>query len=308
MTSAYVLTNYSGNRLDGLPKMLQKEGYNTSFYHGGENGTMVFNGFVGIAGVQNYYGMDEYPNKEKDYDGFWGIFDEPYLQYYASELNTKQQPFFSTVFTISSHHPYAIPQENVGMFPKGNLPIHETVGYTDFALKQFFKTAQKMPWFSNTLFVFTPDHSTNSNGAKYQTRLGQYAIPLFIYDPSGKLKGENNNYFQQVDISPTIMGLLGINKKVISFGNDAFNNKEKYAINYLNNSYQIAYGEYFLIFDGENTTGFFDVKQDSLLVNNLFGKLNPAQSIAKNNLEKLLKGIIQQYNYRVINNKLAINK
>ncbi len=308
MNSAYVLSNYSGNKLDGFPKMLKKEGYNTSFYHGGANGTMGFNGFVGISGIDKYYGMNEYPNKEKDFDGLWGIFDEPYLQYFAAELTKKQQPFFSAVFTVSSHHPYTIPKKNIGMFPKGTLPVHETVGYTDYALKQFFKTAQKMPWFKNTLFVFTADHSSNSNKAQYQTRLGQYAIPMFIFDPSRELKGVNNNYFQQVDISPTIMGLVGVKNTVITFGNDAFGTDEKFVINYLNNSYQLAYQNYFLIFDGETTTDFFDVKNDSLLTNNLIQNLTPQQKIHQLKAEKLLKGIIQQYNYRVINNKLSINK
>lgn len=308
MNSAYVLSNYSGNKLDGFPKMLKNEGYNTSFYHGGANGTMGFNGFVGISGIDKYYGMNEYPNKEKDFDGLWGIFDEPYLQYFAAELTKKQQPFFSAVFTVSSHHPYTIPKKNIGMFPKGTLPVHETVGYTDYALKQFFKTAQKMPWFKNTLFVFTADHSSNSNKTQYQTRLGQYAIPMFIFDPSGELKGVNNNYFQQVDISPTIMGLVGVKNTVITFGNDAFGTDEKFVINYLNNSYQLAYQNYFLIFDGETTTDFFDIKNDSLLTNNLIQNLTPQQKIHQLKAEKLLKGIIQQYNYRVINNKLSINK
>jgi phosphoglycerol transferase MdoB-like AlkP superfamily enzyme len=308
MNASYTLSNYTGNELDGLPKLLKKEGYNTSFYHGGENGTMGFNGFVGIAGIDDYYGLDEYPNKEVDFDGLWGIFDRPYLQYFASELNQKKQPFFSTIFTLSSHHPYTIPKENIGMFPKGTLPFHESIGYTDYSLQQFFNTAQKMTWFSNTIFVFTADHSSLSNSAKYKTRLGQYAIPMFIFDPSGEFKGVNNNYFQQIDIPPTIMSLTGISDSVITFGNNAFGKEEKFVINYINSSYQIAYQDYFLIFDGEKTTDFFDIKQDSLFVNNLINKLNLKQNNIKNNTEQFLKAIIQQYNYRVINNKLSINK
>jgi len=308
MSSAYVLSNYSSNKLDGFPKMLKKQGYNTSFYHGGANGTMGFNGFVGISGVDAYFGMDEYPKKEKDYDGLWGIFDEPYLQYFATELTKKQQPFFSTVFTVSSHHPYTIPKKHIGIFPKGTLPVHETIGYTDYALKQFFKTARKMSWFNNTLFIFTADHSSNSTATKYQTRLGQYAIPMFIFDPSKQLKGINSNYFQQIDISPTILGLVGVKNEVITFGNNAFSTNEKYVVNYQNNSYQLAYQDYFLIFDGENTTDFFDVKNDPLLTNNLIENLTPQQKIHQLKAEKLLKGIIQQYNYRIINNKLSINK
>jgi len=308
MSSPYVLSNYAGNKLNGLPEILKEEGYNTSFYHGGANGTMGFNGFVGVVGIDNYFGLDEYPNKKRDYDGLWGIFDEPYLQYYATELNKKEQPFFSTIFTVSSHHPYTLPKDHIGKFPKGDLPLHETVGYTDYSLKQFFKTAQKMPWFDNTIFIFTADHSAQSNTAKYKTRLGRYAIPAFIYAPSSYLKGKSDNYFQHADITPTLMWLTGIEKPIITFGNNAFNNDEKFTVNYVNNSYQIAHGNYFLIFDGEKTIEYYDMAKDSLLRKNLIGIMNPQQKNSKEKTEKLLKGIIQQYNNRLINNQLSISK
>ena len=305
MSTPYVISNYAGNRLDGLAKILKKDGYNTSFYHGGANGTMGFNGFVGVAGIDNYYGLNEYPNAEKDYDGSWGIFDEPYLQYFAKELNNKQEPFFSSVFTLSSHHPYKIPEKYEGIFPKGNLPLHQTVGYTDYALKQFFKTAQQMPWFKNTVFVFTADHSARSNSKTYKTRLGRYAIPFFIYSPSGNLKGNNNELFQHIDITPTLLSLVSDNKEIISFGNNAFDNNEKHTVQYSNNTYQITYQNNFLIFDGLKTINFHDLETDSLLSNNLINKLNPQQKAEKNKTEKLLKAIIQQYNNRLINNQLT---
>lgn len=305
MAEPYAISNYAGNQIQGFPEILKDEGYNTSFYHGGKNGTMGFNGFVGIAGIDNYFGMNEYPFKEKDYDGKWGIFDEPYLQYFASELNNKTEPFFSSAFTLSSHHPYSIPKKYVNTFPKGNLPSHETVGYTDFALKQFFKTAQNMPWFKNTLFLFTADHSAQSNAAEYKTRLGRYAVPLFIFDPSKNLVGENNNLFQHTDISTTLLDLVSNNNSIISFGNSAFAKDDKFVVQYVNGTYQITFEDYFLIFDGEKSSNFYDLKTDSLLSNSLIGNLSPEQKIKKEQLEKLLKGIIQQYNNRLINNQLS---
>jgi phosphoglycerol transferase MdoB-like AlkP superfamily enzyme len=308
MTTPYVISNYAGNQLSGLPKQLKKDGYNTSFYHGGANGTMGFNGFVGVAGVDNYFGLDEYPNTEKDYDGSWGIFDEPYLQYFANELNAKPRPFFSTVFTVSSHHPYKIPKQYKGKFPKGNLPLHETVGYTDYALKQFFNSAKDMAWFKNTLFVFTADHSAQSNADVYKTRLGRYAVPLFIYSPSGNLKGKHTEQFQHIDITPTLLSLVSNTKETISFGNNAFGNSKKFSVQFINNTYQITFKNNFLIFDGNKTVNYYELANDSLLTNNLINKLNPQQLQEKNNTERLLKGIIQQYNNRLINNELKIFK
>lgn len=308
MTTPYVLSNYAGNQLSGLPKQLKKEDYNTSFYHGGANGTMGFNGFVGVTGIRNYFGLNEYPNTDKDYDGSWGIFDEPYLQYFANELNSKPEPFFSTVFTVSSHHPYKIPKQHKGKFPKGNLPLHETVGYTDYALKQFFKSAQNMPWFKNTLFVFTADHSARSNAEVYKTRLGRYAVPFFIYSPSGDLIGRHTEQFQHIDITPTLLSLVSNTKETISFGNNAFSNSKKFSIQFINNTFQIAYKNNFLIFDGVKTTDYYELGNDSLLSTNLINNLNPRQLREKNNTEKLLKGIIQEYNNRLINNELTILK
>ena len=308
MTKPYVLSNYAGNQIIGLPQYLKNDGYNTSFYHGGANGTMGFNGFVGVTGVDNYFGLDEYANKDKDYDGSWGIFDEPYLQYFAQELNTKPEPFFSAVFTVSSHHPYTIPAQHKGEFEKGNLPLHETIGYTDYALKQFFKSAKDMPWFKNTLFVFTADHSAQSNGIFYKTRLGRYAVPFFIYSPTGNLKGINSKQFQHIDITPTLLSLVSENENAISFGNNAFDNSEKFSVQFINNTYQITLENKFLIFDGSKTISYYELANDSLLTNNLINSLSSQQLIEKNKTEKLLKGIIQQYNNRLINNQLTILK
>tara|TARA_B100000809_G_scaffold262787_1_gene314565 strand:- start:2775 stop:4679 length:1905 start_codon:yes stop_codon:yes gene_type:complete len=308
MTIPYTLSNYAGNQITGLPKHLKNEGYNTSFYHGGANGTMGFNGFVGVIGVDNYFGINEYTNKDKDYDGSWGIFDEPYLQYFANELNIKPEPFFSALFTISSHHPYTIPEQHKGKFPKGNLPLHETIGYTDYALKQFFKTAKDMPWFKNTLFVFTADHSAQSNANFYKTRYGRYAVPFFIYSSTGNLKGTHTEQFQHIDITPTLLSLAGKSKPIISFGNNAFDDSEKFSVQFINNAYQITVNNNFLIFDGKKTINYYELATDSVLSNNLINNLNPQQLIDKNNIEKLLKGIIQQYNNRLINNQLTIQK
>jgi arylsulfatase A-like enzyme len=311
MNANYVVSNYSSNKLDALPNTLKKAGYNTSFYHGGANGTMGFNGFVGSIGIDNYFGLNEYPSdkKEKDFDGLWGVFDEPYLQYYAKELSKKQEPFFSTLFTVSSHHPYTIPKEHLNQFPKGTLPLHETVGYTDFSLKQFFKTAKNMSWFKNTLFIFTSDHSTLSEGEIYNNRLNQFALPLFFYDPSKTIVGKNDDFFQQLDITPSVLSLLGIRDTIISFGNNAFSDDEKYVITFVNNTYQIAFTDYFLQFNNNSTIGFYHLPTDSLLQTNLIKDkpLSKTHLSAKNKIEKKLKAIIQQFNNRLINNKLTFD-
>jgi len=265
---------------------------------------MGFNGFVSFSGIDNYFGLDEYPSKKEDFDGVWGIFDEPYLQYYAHELNKKEAPFFSGLFTLSSHHPYKIPQQHIGKFPKGNLPLHETVGYTDYSLKQFFKTAKNMPWFSNTVFMFTADHSAISNTNQYKNILGRYAIPIFIFDPSGNLKGEHDELFQQIDITPTLAGLVGIDQQFISFGNNAFDTSEKFSVSYAGSLYFLSSENYFLMFDGNKTIGLFKHNENILFPLNLMNL--PSNAAIINKLESKLKAFIQQYNNRLINNNLSL--
>ena len=307
MNTPYISSVYSSNKLDGLPMLLKKQGYNTSFYHGGANGTMGFNGFTKIVGIDNYYGMNQYPKDllEKDYDGLWGIFDEPYLRYYADELNKKKQPFFSAIFTLSSHHPYTIPKKHANQFPKGNLAIHESIGYTDYSLKQFFAKATKMNWFKNSVFVFTADHSSLSESKFYKTKLNRLAIPMFIYEPALSKNTNDSSLFQHTDLLPEILKHTNLNDSIITFGNIIQNSDNKYIINYISNNYQVTYKDYFLIFNGEKTTSFFNYKTDTLLVNNLIKNATKTEVNLKNKMEQRLKAFIQQYNKRIVNNQLS---
>lgn len=306
MNTPYTLSNYTANKIDGLPAILKLRGYNTSFYHGGANGTMGFSGFSASAGITNYYGKDEYPTPEKDDDGAWGISDEPYLQYFANELSSKKQPFFSAIFTLSSHHPYNVPKKYSTQFKEGELPIHKTIAYTDYALKQFFITAKKSTWFNNTLFVFTSDHSSEAINPFYSTIIGRNAIPIFIYDPTGEIKGKNENYFQHTDITPTILNLLGVNTSILSFGNNAFSDSPKHLVGYSGNTYFLAKDEYVFLFDGEHSSGLYHLKQDSLMKNNLLDSTHYQNT--KTTLEMQLKAIIQQYNNRLINNQTSLTQ
>jgi phosphoglycerol transferase MdoB-like AlkP superfamily enzyme len=235
----FITSMYQANKIVGLPEILNNNGYNTSFYHGAKNGSMGFEAFSHVVGYQQYNGLSQYKNKA-DFDGQWGIFDEPYLQYFADELSAKQLPFFSTIFTLSSHVPYTIPAKHLGRFPKGNLPIHESLGYADFALKLFFEKAKTKPWFKNTLFIITGDHTQQSAKAEYQTEMGVYNVPLILYHADNeinnyiKTKVDETNICQHTDIMPTVLDYLAIKQNnILPFGISIFEkNYEGFAINY----------------------------------------------------------------------------
>ncbi len=218
MEEAFITSPYADAPFTSLPNVLATQGYASSFYHGGHNGTMGFDAFARSAGYQRYSGRDEYPVPADD-DGVWGIRDEPYLQFWAHELNKEKQPFFSTVFTLSSHHPYELAPQDAERFKGGVLTIHPTLKYADNALREFFATASRMPWFKNTLFVITADHTADlerngeQSGSAYD-----FWIPIVYYMPGVITPLADVRTTQQIDILPTVLDLIGYDKPFFALG------------------------------------------------------------------------------------------
>ena len=298
----YVLSHFSGNKVNSLASLLKQKNYYTAFFHGAPNGSMGFDAFANLSGFDDYFGKAEY-NNDADFDGIWGIWDEPFLQYFASEMNTFKQPFYTTLFTVSSHHPYNLPEGYENKFRTGPHLVHRTIGYTDYALKRFFKTASRMPWFNNTLFVITADHaSAEINVPEYNSSWGYFSIPVFFYRPNENGGGLKPEIIQQIDIMPTVLGYLNYNQPYVAFGRDIINDKTRpFAFNYLNNTYQIFRGDYLLQFDGKNTTALYQFKRDKFLKDNLMSQLPDTVQ----NMSRSLKAFIQQYNNRMVENNLT---
>jgi phosphoglycerol transferase MdoB-like AlkP superfamily enzyme len=98
---------------------------------------MGFDAFANQSGFADYFGKGEYGNDD-DFDGIWGIWDEKFLHYYSKKMSEFKQPFFTTLFTVYSHHPYQLQEEYQDKFKGGSLPIYRTIEYSDWALKRFF--------------------------------------------------------------------------------------------------------------------------------------------------------------------------
>lgn len=299
----YIASTYAFNEVNTLPKILKKEGYNTSFFHGAFNGSQNFDQYSSIAGFDAYYGKDEYPDSNPDHDdGKWGIFDEEFLQFFGSKLNTFKEPFFSSIFTISSHVPFIMPKKHQGKFEKGNTHFYETVGYTDYSLRRFFNYAKKQKWYNNTLFVITADHCSSVNHGKYKSKLEEYEVPIILFDPNNdELKGITSKNLQQIDILPSILDYLGYNKKFVSFGN-SFKSNENLIINYVNNVYHVVIDDYYFIFDGTSIIELYKFKTDPYNKHNL---LSNSPKITQD-LEIQVKAYLQSFNHHTITNSLSI--
>lgn len=297
----FILTPASMNDFTGLAGILADEGYHTAFFHGAQNGSMGFQAFARKTGFQHYYGRTEYETTKgtNDFDGTWAIWDEPFLQYYAEEMTKMKEPFMTAVFTASSHHPFAIPEQYKSQFPEGDLEIHKCIRYTDMAIGKFFETAKKQKWFENTIFVLTSDHPNMSNHAAYQTDLGGFASPIIIFDPQ-RPEGEiQDKIAQQIDIMPTLLGLLGYQKPYLAFGIDVLNTpaEDTWAVNYLNGIYQYVKGGQVMQFDGQQTKAVYALN-DSLMQHQISHQKDQSQ------MEQELKAIIQQYMSRMVNDGL----
>jgi phosphoglycerol transferase MdoB-like AlkP superfamily enzyme len=304
MNNSFISSNFALNKVNGLPKILKKEGYYTSFFHGAFNGSQNFDQYAHVAGFDSYFGKNEYTGPEA-FDGKWGIYDEEFMQFFCNKLSSFKQPFFSSIFTISSHNPYKVPDKYQGKFPKGTTIIHESIGYTDFALRQFFNTAKKQNWYKNTLFVFSADHTSSIGDHDIdKTNIGKFSIPILFFDPSNpEFVGVNENNFQQIDIMPSVLDYLHIKTKMISFGK-SYTSKNNFSVYYLQGTYHYVQDDYYLVFANNQAIGLYSWKKDVLLKNNL---LESNKTVA-DKMSRFLKAYIQTFYERVTNDALTIDK
>lgn len=302
-TQPYVLSKYSSNKIYGLPHILRDKGYHTSFFHGAPNGSMGFQSFAHLMGIDHYYGKDEFGNNAQ-FDGIWGIWDQPFLAYFSETLKTFPQPFFSTVFTVSSHDPFKVPKEAENKYPSGPHPIFKAFAYTDDGLRKFFESIKNEPWFSNTIFVISADHtSPKCDLPEFKNSVGVFRIPVFFYVPGLDLAAKSERVFQQTDIMPTVLQIMQYDQPFISFGENLLSAKTRgFAVNKYEN-YQYIYGDFLLKMDaGNEGVGLYRYKTDKLLEKNL---LDTDQSTAEL-LEKNFKAYIQQFQNRMIDDRFTV--
>ena len=278
----FFLTPASLNHVSGIASMLAPEGYHTAFFHGAQRGSMGFQAFARATGFQQYYGREDFESDKRfdgddTFDGTWAIWDEPFLQYFATKMSEMHEPFMTAVFTASSHHPFVIPEKYRERFPEEGIVMHKCIRYTDMSLSRFFQTASRQPWFNNTIFVLTNDHPNMSDHLEYQTDLGSFSSPIIIYEP-----------------------MLGYQKPYVAFGIDLLNTpaEDTWAVNYLNGIYQYVKHGHVLQFDGRQSKAVYALT-DSLMQNNLLDRYPRRQQ-----MERELKAIIQQYMARMTLDRL----
>lgn len=295
MGESFILTPSALNPLSSAAGELGRhKGYHTAFFHGAQENSMGFKAYSQSVGYQEYYGRESYGD-DSDFDGHWSIWDEEFLQFFARKMDSFPEPFATAVFTATSHHPYLIPEKYIDRFQEGPLPIHKCVAYTDMAVRRFFETASSMPWYENTLFVICADHTNIVEIPEYGTEAGRYKIPIMFYMPDGSLKNKIGGTIQQIDIMPTILGILNYDRPYIAFGNDLFNtpSQNTFAVGCNNGIFHLFKDGYMLQFDGQKPVAMYAYDSDRMLQDNLIDRVDCQDNLL------LLKSFIQQYMERM---------
>jgi phosphoglycerol transferase MdoB-like AlkP superfamily enzyme len=218
-------------------------------------------------------------------------------------MSQLKAPFFGTLFTISSHHPYFIPADRKKDVIHGPEPICASISYGDYSLRKFFEEARKQTWYKNTLFVLCADHTPSTTSAYFSQRDQLYRIPILFYEPNGKLpKGKRSEIFQQLDILPTVLDLLNLEQKYYAFGNSIFQKGEREALTYLEGIYYYFNKPFMISFSGNNPLNNY-----SLADKREMSKDEKDNIIPEFNLKvDRLKAIIQRYNHDLINNQTRV--
>lgn len=290
-----------------FPAILRDKGYATAFFNGSSRGSMGFGAYAASAGIERLYGREDYESVrgKGDFDGYWGIWDEPFLLFMGETLSGFPQPFMAAVFTLSSHHPFVIPEKYREEFSGGITKIHPGVRYTDNAIRLFFERFGNEEWFRNTVFVFTADHvSSETFAPQTRTLLGGTRIVEFIYAPDGAVGGTVDEPVQQLDLMPTLLGLMGNRESYFAFGRDVLSERDRPAaavgFSTAAMSYYITDGRLLILFDGKRTKVY--TVSDTAMNNPLPEPYGEEAS----RLSDLLKAVIQQYNARLLEKNYTV--
>lgn len=317
MDRSFVVSLYGQNQIEGLPALLADKGYYTAFFHGADNESLGLQGFARHSGFKEYFGLTEYCNDSStggmaDFDGSWGIWDEEFLQFFCRKISTFPEPFLAGIFTLSSHHPFVVPERYKDEFtPTPELPVLQTIRYADMALGKFFQEASRQPWFDNTVFILSADHTFlhRSLNPKFNTDVGYGRIPILIYDPTGDAVPPEvrPGIMQQIDIVPTLLALLGYDKPFFAFGRNVLdaNPGRPWTLRWSGSLLEIMMDNHVLLFNPDTwePRAMFDYKTDPMLQKNLVNSGLPLQAT----MDSMLRAVVQTFQTLEGENRVTFN-
>jgi phosphoglycerol transferase MdoB-like AlkP superfamily enzyme len=206
-------------KLFNLGHVLQERGYDTAFLYGGMGYFDNMNAFYEGNGYR-IVDQNQFTSEEVTFKNAWGVSDDIIFNRTIKEADndfSQDKPFFFQIMTTTNHRPYSYPEGKIDI-PSGKSR-EGAVKYTDYAIQEFIKTAKTKPWFDNTIFVMVADHCAGS-ARKTDLPVDKYHIPLFIYAPKHVPVVENTTLSSQIDVAPTLLGLLNLRYESQFYGQD----------------------------------------------------------------------------------------
>ena len=307
----FMRSPYTVNDFDAFPRLLRDAGYSSTFYYGCNPGSYNIEQIAMTLGFERSANRNDY-GINSDFDGQWGVFDHCMARYVAHDITRSMtEPFEAVWFTLSSHSPFTIPEGwDTSGFRHKDTGMARSVEYTDQSLRMFFDFARQQPWYDNTMFVITADHGNREwIGTKFDTAYLQYHIPFIVYTPDGSIKPAkiDDRIMSQFDIGPTVLGLLGYNRRYISMGSDIFagDGRPHYAVNKFAGAYHIMGTSYLVRWDADTDRiqEVYDIKADPELTSPL-SDFDPGEVSA---MISYAKALLQDFAARINTNNLSIS-
>jgi phosphoglycerol transferase MdoB-like AlkP superfamily enzyme len=290
------------NRFIGLGTILLREGYLTSFHHGARTGSMGFDAYSKLSGFLNYYGKEDYPNLTSEViDGTWGIWDEEFFLDSARRMNGFKEPFCSVIFSLTSHAPFKIPPQRKALFNgySNESAFQKVLRYSDYSIQQFFNAVHDKPWFKNTIFIITGDHTNYAKGNNFHS---YFHVPLLIYAPDLIKPQRCNQIGSQVDILPTILDILHISTNHASMGRSLIDTSQTHYTVVSNGTHYALFTDKFVLMnDLEKNVGLYDYRTDTMFKNDLQQQY---PQIAEE-LKRKFYAYIQEVTYAIANDKVC---
>ncbi len=218
-----IIRRPNNQSLFNISTIFNNQGYDVNF---------IFGGYSYFDNLQNYFQGNGYnivdranlKSNEISFSNIWGVADEDILiksLEIADQSYESGKPFFSLIMTTSNHRPYTFTEGRIDL-PSGS-GRDAAVKYTDYAIGKFLELAKSRSWFDNTIFVIIADHCASSAG-KIDLPINKYHIPLLIYAPKILKPQIIDSLASQIDVAPTILGLLNFSYNSKFFGHDILNN------------------------------------------------------------------------------------
>lgn len=282
-----------------LGSILKEVGYQTIFIHGARAGSMGFEAYSKLAGFDKYISKEDFDLSKVQDDGTWGVFDHYVFERANQEFEKINKPFLGFIMSLSSHAPYNLPSKEFEYYDSTvvNFKFLNSLRYSDWSLGEFFKQAEKMDYFNNSIFIITADHA---EGTREKNIFELFHIPCLIYSPAHIFQGVDSSVHSQVDIFPTVLDILQVEAVHSSFGKSMLSGENTFAFFSTGNLFGWVRNKWLLVGDYEKNIGLYDIINDKdLYVNRLDDNIN-VSSIMRKEVMAYIQTAVQLLKYNKV--------